>query len=156
MLVDDPDDAAGRKRLRPKRILDELELGADRDYAPQPSFLILDRVADDQHPFFGSVRAEDLGERDTSPRQDLLEEFTVAGVGTIGGPRRCSDVGTVEGESPDIGDECRQFALDLPEQCVVRGDVGRIGRDRPAQAYQEIFEIADVVVELGGEQLRFD
>jgi hypothetical protein len=55
----------------------------------------------------------------------------------------------------DIGDEARQFRPQATQQRVVLRHVGRIRGNRPAEAEHEVFQIADMVVELGGQNAGF-
>ena len=50
--------------------------------------------------------------------------------------------------------EVGQLGLDLPQQRVVGVAVGRIERHRLDQHRQQVFERADVVIDLGGQNPR--
>ena len=152
-IADDPDDAAGRKLAHSHRAPERLDQSPDDQHPLQLARRIPDRAGDGENPATVCPGAEGTANRNRLIGLDLMEECTVAN--GISSAECGADDFAVRPRHEDIGDEARQFRLQPAQQRVVRRRVGGIGGDDAAEAEHEVFQIADMIVELGGENAGF-
>src|SRR6516164_6881176 len=148
-LVDDPDDAAGRKPAYPQGVLEMLQPRAGGQNRPQPSLPILDPSRDIDDPLSRVAADMRIANCETPAAQDLAKVGTINGICPPTCFPRAADVLASERKERDAVDEIGQFRLDLPQQGIVGKRVGRIRRHGATEPGKQMLEVADVVVNLG-------
>jgi hypothetical protein len=91
-------------------------------------------------------------------RQDPFEIIAVADKGSalVSRRERRADVLAAKRRQQDVADIIGQFVLGVPKRRVICRNGVRAGRDRLAEAYQKVVELADLVVDARGQQTSVD
>jgi hypothetical protein len=140
VLVDDLNDAAGRKVMHRERSLKMLDLDAGADDARQPPGRIFDAARDRGHPIAGGAAAHRIADGDALPvRQDPGEIIAIAdkGAAAFGLLERRADVLAVERGHQKVADIVGQLGLGLPQYRVVGFGAVRFDRYGLARAFPE-------------------
>ncbi len=153
-LVDDADDTAGWKPRQAERVLEVLQLGADRQHRADAAGLVLDRSRQRNHPSAVDAGAKHFADCPLLSRHGLLEIAAVAAVDAIDG-RGQADIGAVGSKQQKVCNDGRHLALDLAQDGVVPGGVGLVPGDGAAHPDQEALEVADVVIDADRDQAGF-
>ena len=157
-VVDDLNDAAGRKILDLKRVLKMLDLDADAEHRRQLSVRVLETAGNRGHPIAGGAPAHWIADHDALPAgQDPVEIIAVPDIGApaFGRCERGPHIAPIGRRQQQVADVIGCLGLGTAQHRVVGLHVACINRDGLAQAHQKVVEISDLVVDPGGHQAGF-
>ena len=147
--VEDPHEAARGQMVDADRVLEFRNPRADDQDGLQFPGGIPDRAREGKDPFHGVPAENGVAHRGRLTGEDFVEIGAVGAAETNAGSR--ADVLAVGGCDRDVGDEARQLRLQPRQQHIVRRRVGGRDADGPAQPEREVCKIAEMVVDLSGD-----
>ena len=153
LVVEDADRAPARQLVDAKRLAKFLQQRSDQQHAAQLAAGVLDGARDRKQPEVAGLGDGRTADREALAGEDLCEVVAILGAEAMAA--RIADVVAVEGDDHDLGDIVRQFRFQMPQQGIVGLDVPRVCRDRIPQAGHQVFDIAEMIIDLGGNHPSF-